>query len=435
MAGWQVGQALGEAAIALRSPVRPRLFRYHSRMLIKTIFLLFSLALVWLPALRAQSSSGIVTGRLVNKTDPSAVPARVEIDVVSLSGGMSVIKSAATDAAGAFRIEGLPVGGPLMVRANYGSVNYHQQINFDASGSAQAIIEVYETTASMKDVKLQDVRIAFQLDGEGLRCLESYSFENRSAPPRAVMVADGSFRFSKAPGILEMPGLSVLAPGASFPLIESVLESADAQYYYSLYPLRPGVTTFEIEQRLPYQDRTYSYRKRFYQDLDSLNIGVIPQDMAVTGAGLARIQTDAQRDFAVYSVNAVKAGVDMVWTLSGGTPVTAAAPAAAPAGEARIAPMPTAVAENALIIGPVLLLGMISVLWFSFNMAPQQAAKGQDLRGRALKERREQLLNFLAILDHRFETNMLERKDYAGLREQGKSQLRRISALLGKKSK
>jgi hypothetical protein len=226
--------------------------------------------------------------------------------------------------------------------------------------------------------------------------------------------------------------MSVLPPEGSFPLSESPLESADGQSYYSLYPLRPGVTTFEVDQILPYENRTYEYQRKFYQDIGRLDIGVIPQDMVVSGEGLSKTQTDAQRNFSVYSGGPVKADTLVVWTLSGGTPA-ATAPVGESSAEPRITPMPTSVGQNALIIGPLLLIGFILVLWFSSDLIPEQAGKGPDFRANALRERREQLINYLVMLDHRFENHELGPREHSRLRELGKGQLRRIAALLGKK--
>jgi len=49
-----------------------------------------------------------------------------------------------------------------------------------------------------------------------------------------------------------------------------------------------------------------------------------------------------------------------------------------------------------------------------------------------LRERRDQLITYLAVLDHRFEGNALTRREYSRLREEGMTQLRRLTALLGK---
>ncbi len=244
------------------------------------------------------------------------------------------------------------------------------------------------------------------------------------------MSSGGNFRFSKAPGILEPPKIDVSGPGAVMPLAQSPLESPDGQSYYSLYPLRPGVTTFEIQELLPYTSHSYTFRKKFYHDAGTFEVGVIPQDMVVSGERLTRIQVDPQKNFAVYSGGPAKAGTEVVWTFSGGTPVAETSPAES-RGESQVKPAPTYVGQNALIIGPLMLLGFIGVLWYAFNRIPA-VSQGSDLRTRELRERREQLLNLLANLDGRYESQALDRREYLRQREQGKRQLRRISLLLKK---
>src|SRR5437867_1208650 len=165
--------------------------------------------------------SGVVEGKLVNRTDPRIIGAGVEIDVIGLGGGMSVLKSTVTDAAGRFRIEGLPTGSRMMIRASYHSVNYHGRINFDSSGKAHVEVVIFEPTTSMKGIHVDKVRMGFQLDGEHIRALETYSFVNETEPKRTFMSPDGSFRFTKPEGITDPPRLSVLGPGAEMPLAQS----------------------------------------------------------------------------------------------------------------------------------------------------------------------------------------------------------------------
>ncbi len=370
-----------------------------------TTFLATSLLLATLHAatLGAQQGQGVIEGRLVNATAAAKTAAGVEIDIVGLGGGMSVLKSSATDASGRFRVDGLPTDSPLMVRANYKSVNYHGRVNFDASGKSLVEVEVFEPTTSAKGITLQGLQMAFQLTGDQLRCLESYSFKNETKPPQTYMNMDGNFRFAKAPGLLEPPRLDVTAPGSSMPLTQSPLESPDGLSYYSLYPIRPGVTAFQVEQVLPYKDKSYTLRKKFYNDVESFQFGVIPQDVTVAGEGLVKVQTDAQRNFAVYSGGPVKAGTEVAWTFSGGTPVATAPETEAVSAQPRIQPMGNRVSQNALVIGPLILLGFIVVLWYAFNRIPQSAPGAQDPRLRELRARRDQLLDYLAGLDKRFE--------------------------------
>ena len=395
--------------------------------------IVFLWVFLFLPWAQAQGR-GVVQGKLVNGTDPKIIGKGVEIDVIQLGQGMSILKSSVTDSAAGFRVEGLPVELPLMIRANYQSVNYHGRVQFDASAKADVRIEIFETTESMKDIRVDEVRLGFQLEapGDHLRVLETYSFVNETNPKKTFMSMTGSFRFSKAAGLTEPPQMSVQGPGGAMPLRNSPLESPDGQSYYSLYPLRPGTTKFEIDYALPYRERTYRYARKFYHDLASYQIGVLPQDLGLVGDELSKVHTDTDRNFTVYSGGPVKAGTQVTWTLSGGTPV-AAAPASE-SGESRIKTVQPFVGRNAGIIAPLLLMALIAVLWYAFNAVTAEVQKGQDPRTRELRERRERLLDFIATLDNRHENKALDRKEYVRQREQAKRQLRRVMTLLGKKN-
>jgi hypothetical protein len=390
-----------------------------------------SIVLLWLMILPASYSQqkGVAEGRVINKTNPSIVARSVELDVVELGMGMSTIKTTTTDSAGRFRIDGLPENARLMIRANYKDVNYHHIFSMDATGKANVEIEIYEPTASMKDIHVEGCRMAFQMEGDRIKSLETITFNNKTNPPRTYMNPEGNYRFSKAPGIMEPPKIRVTAPGSSMPVVQSALESPDGQSYYSLYPLRPGITAFEVQQVLPYANRKYVYKKRFFQDIASMDIGVVPSDMALSGQGLSKASTNSQQNFAVYVSAPVKTGTEITWTLSAGTPV-AEQESSETAGNSTVEAKFNAVGRNAPVIAPLLLLGFILVLWFAFNHIQKDPQKTGNLRNRELKERREQLLNTIADLDHRHEIQALGRQEYLRQREEGKRQLHRISLLL-----
>jgi hypothetical protein len=323
-----------------------------------------------------------------------------------------------------------------LLRATFGSVNYYGQVNFDAAGKARVEIQAYEATTSAQGIRVESAQIAFKLTASGLSALESYTFINETKPPRSFMREDGNFRFSKAAGIADPPHLDVSGPGATMPVSQSPLESPDGQSYYSLYPLRPGKTTFEVSQLLPYQNGTYTYRKKFYHETPALSLGVIPKDMKLSGEGLAQTQTGAAQEFAFYSSGPIQAGTEVAWTFTGGTPVAEAqAPPAAqePMEGGGIRPMPTLVGQNAMIIGPLLLVGLVLILWYAHNRVMASAGDSQEMRIRELRERREQLLNYVVSLDLKYESQALNQRVYLRLREQTKRHLRRIAMLLEKK--
>ncbi len=399
---------------------------------IQILIILFWLA--FLPWAFSQHK-GVLEGRLINLTDPSIVARDVELEVIELGGGMSVIKAASSDASGKFRIEGLPEDQRLMIRANYKGANYHAQVAFTA-GNAHVEIGIYEPTTSMKDIQVESDTMAFQVIGDQLKSLETVTFNNKTKPPRTFTSPEGKFRISKPSGIIEPPQLRVTAPGSSMPLVQSALESADGKSYYTLYPLRPGITRFEVQELLPYSNKRYTYVKRFYQDAGSIDVGVIPEDLALSGKGLTKLQTDSQKNFSVYASGQAKAGTEVVWELSGGTPVPeAASPETESPGasdEPEVKAMPNIIGRNALIIGPLLLMGFVLVLWYAFNRTESGASGSADFRLRQIRERREQLLNSVADLDHRYETQSLGKQEFSKQREESKRRLRRISLMLKK---
>ena len=371
---------------------------------------------------------------MVNLTDPSIVARHVELDVIELGGGMSVIKTVSSDASGHFRIEGLPEDQRLMIRANYKGANYHAQVAFTA-GKAQVEIGIYEPTTSTKDVQVDSDTIAFQLVGDQLKTLETVTLDNKTKPPRTFTRPEGNFRIAKPSGIIEPPTLRVTAPGSSMALVQSALESADGKSYYSLYPLKPGVTKFEVELLLPYAKRSYTYTKKFYQDVGSVDVGVIPEDLALSGKGLKKLQADSQKNFSVYASAPIKAGTEVVWQLSGGTavPETASPQAETPdTSQADVRSMPNVIGRNALVIGPLLLMGFVLVLWYAFNRTDSSASASADFRLRQIRARRDELLDFVADLDHRHETQALGEQEFARQREESKRRLRRIALLLKK---
>jgi hypothetical protein len=86
-----------------------------------------------LPVAHAQKQ-GVAEGRLINRTNASIIAGGADLEVLELGSGMSIIKTATTDAAGKFRIAGLPESQKLMLRATYKGANYHGTLNFNTEG-------------------------------------------------------------------------------------------------------------------------------------------------------------------------------------------------------------------------------------------------------------------------------------------------------------
>jgi hypothetical protein len=390
--------------------------------------------LVWLLMISTAfpQETGILEGRLVNRTDAAIVPGGVQLEILALSGGMSIIRTAVTDPTGKFHIEELPLHSMLMLRAVYQDTNYNKQFSFDDSGHASVELDVFEATTSMKNIRVEEFRIVFQATGNHLQSFDTLVFNNETDPPRTFMNPEGNFQFSKAPAIEEFPQIQITAPGSSMAITQSALESPDGQTYYSLYPLRPGKTTVEVFQLLPYENRSYSYTKKFFYPVPSIQIAVIPMDMELSGTGLSKIRTDPENNIAIYQNAPVEAGTEVEWIFSGGTPVAEQESSSATAGSS-IQSVPNDIGRKAGVIGSLMLMGFILVLWYAFNRTGSDSPASAGSSKRQLKERREVLLNRLADLDSLHGTGSIRQKEYQQQREDGKRMLRRIYLLLKKR--
>jgi hypothetical protein len=182
---------------------------------------------------------------------------------------------------------------------------------------------------------------------------------------------------------------------------------------------------------LPYESRNFTLKKKFYQDIDSLDIGVQPRDLAISGQGIKKIQSDPQEDFDVYSAPSVKSGSEMVLTFSGGTPIPEPETAES-INESTVSVMPTEVGRDTPIIGAGLLIVFSGVLFYASKRMAKKPAEALNLSNRELRQRREELLNSIAGLDQQYENKSLEQKEYMQRRELAKRELQQIFQSLQK---
>lgn len=388
----------------------------------------FILWLLVVPVAMPQQT-GTVEGRLINGTDVSRTLADVDLEVVALDQGMGIIRTAKTDSTGRFRIEGLPIDSMLMLRAIYKDTNYNRQFRFDATGNASVELEVYEATTSWDAIRVEEYQMVFQAIGDHIQSMGMAVLNNETDPPETFMNSSGNFRFSKPPEIETLPQIRITAPGSSMPVTQSPLESPNGENYYTLYPLKPGKTTIETYQLLPYKDRKYTYIKKFYYATPSFEIGIVPMDMSVSGDGLTHVRNDMDQNIAVYRSDAIGAGTEVKWIFSGGTPLAEQASPPVSSGS-QIRTDPDTVSRNAGIIAPLILLGFILVLWYVINHGGGDATNTGASRKKELKKRQRALQNRLGELDRLFETHSIGPKEYQKQREHSRRMLRRISLLL-----
>jgi hypothetical protein len=145
----------------------------------------------------AALSAGTVTGTVRNGTTGKPA-AGVEMVLIQLQGGMQPVASTKTDAQGQYHFDNPQLGtGPMLLRAVYRGVNYHEPIT---PGKTSVDVQVFEPTSKPDAVSVTAHAIILQPDGPELDVGEEYNLTNKTQPPLAYYNADGSFLFSLPAG-------------------------------------------------------------------------------------------------------------------------------------------------------------------------------------------------------------------------------------------
>ncbi len=139
------------------------------------------------------AEGGTVHGTVNNGT--TGKPATgVEVILIQLQGGMQPVANTKSDAKGEFAFDNPGLGAqPMLVRAVYRGVNFHQPV---PPGSSNVQVNIFESSTDAKIINVPSHVVVFQPNGSTLIVGEEYQIENKSQPPQAYFRADGNFDFS-----------------------------------------------------------------------------------------------------------------------------------------------------------------------------------------------------------------------------------------------
>src|SRR6266481_3425630 len=140
----------------------------------------------------ASARAGVLHGTVKNGTTGKAA-AGVEVILIQLQGGMQPVANTKTDAQGQFSFDNASLGAqPMLVRAVYKGVNFHQPV---PPGRSDVEVSIFEPTKDPKTISVASRIVFFQPNGANLTVAEEYSIQNNSQPPQAYFRADGNFEF------------------------------------------------------------------------------------------------------------------------------------------------------------------------------------------------------------------------------------------------
>src|SRR4029077_12723810 len=257
------------------------------------------------------AQAGTVHGTVTNGTTGKPA-AGIVVILIQLQGGMQPVANAKTDANGAFTFDNPGLGAqPMLVRAVYHGVNFHQPL---PPGSSNVQVNIFESSADAKTINVPSHVVVFQPNGSTLIVGEEYEIENKSQPPQAYFRTDGNFDFS----LPEKAKLQQVAASVrtGMPVVQAPIDKKN-NHYSIAYAFRPGESRVRYSYELPYPGNAATVKIPTIYPGGRLIVGA-PPTVQVGGQGLA--SGGQEQGMSLYSRDDVPAGTIVAVNLSGTAP-------------------------------------------------------------------------------------------------------------------
>lgn len=171
-----------------------------------------------------------------------------EVIVFSLAQGMKDSGRTKTDAMGRFSFKLDEVQAPHLIRVIHQGVTYSRMA---PPGTTSVPVEVYDVAKSVGGIAVVADIMRIQAAKDQITVTRDFGVRNASNPPRAQMSERNlEFYIPDGASVIENSGTAITETG--IPLKSAPLPEGEKNRYSFGFPLRPGVTRFEVTYRLPY---------------------------------------------------------------------------------------------------------------------------------------------------------------------------------------
>jgi hypothetical protein len=254
---------------------------------------------------------GVLHGTVKNGTTGKAA-AGVEVILIQLQGGMQPVANSKTDAQGQFSFDNPSLGAqPMLVRAVYKGINFHQPV---PPGRSDVEVSIFEPSKDPKTISVASRIVFFQPNGANLTVAEEYSIQNNSQPPQAYFRADGNFEFV-IPENAKLQQIAASGP-TGMPVVQAPIDKKKGKYGIA-YAFRPGQNTVRYSYEVPYAGDTTTVKVATIYPSGRLLVVASPS-MQINGEGL---QSGGQEQgMSVYGRENVPANNVMAVNVSGTAP-------------------------------------------------------------------------------------------------------------------
>ncbi len=271
----------------------------------------FSLCLVAL-ILSTLASAQTLTGTVKNATTNKPA-AGDDVILLSLGQGMEEAGRTKADAKGNFSFKLDNAQGPHLIRAIHDGVTYHRMA---PPGTTSVDVDVFDVGKRIEGVTVVADIMRVQAEQGSMDVLRAFAVQNTSKPPRTQM-NERNLEFYLPAGAKILQSEATTENGNPLKTAP-VPESNDKTRYAFNFPLRPGITQFEVEYELPYTGSANIDPKSLYP-LQHF-VAIIPKAMqfaAATGSNYQPMNDPQQPDANVQVASGAKEGQTLAFKITG----------------------------------------------------------------------------------------------------------------------
>ena len=197
--------------------------------------------------LASLAAAQTLTGTVKNATTGKPA-AGDDVVLLKLGQGMEEAGRTKTDARGQFSFKLDDTQSPHLVRAIHQDVTYHRMA---PPGTTSVELEVYDVAKKIEGIQVVADIMRLQVEQGQLVIVREFGVQNTSNPPRTQMSEHNlEFYIPNGAQIIEDSATATTENGN--PLKSAPVPEGEKNRYSFIFPLRPGLTRFEVAYQLPY---------------------------------------------------------------------------------------------------------------------------------------------------------------------------------------
>jgi len=273
----------------------------------------FLISLIGLFLLSTLASAQTLTGTVKNATTGKP-GAGDEVILITLGQGMEEAGRTKTDAKGDFSFK-LEADGPHLVRVIHQEVTYHRMA---PPGTTSVEVEVYDVGKKIDGIQVVADIMRIQSAQGQIEIVREFGVQNTSNPPRTQM-NERNLEFYIPDGAQIIPDSATATTENGNPLKSAPVPEGEKNRYSFIFPLRPGLTRFEVAYQMPYTGSANLDPKSQYP-LDHFVV-MMPKAMeftaAATAAGYKLINYPNEPEASVQVASNFRPGQNLAFKVSG----------------------------------------------------------------------------------------------------------------------